>query len=99
MTDKDEEIHALKRKLDLTSKLVEMLEVRINSGEKVSTQQTTTLDEKDQEIQRLEEALERERNRPAQITQSSDSTTGGADLSKINAAELLIEVERRRVRW
>ena len=99
MTDKDEEIQALKRKLELTSKLVEMLEVRISSSEKISGQQITTLDDKNKEIQQLEEALERERNRPAPITQSSGTTSGGIDLSKINAAELLIKAERMRLRW
>ena len=99
MTDKDEEIQKLKQKLDLTGKLVEMLESRIDASDKLTTQQITSMSEKDEEIQRLEEALERERNRPVPITQSDDRSTRGIDLSKINAAELLIAVERRRIRW
>ena len=99
MNEKDEEIQKLKHKLDLTTKLVEMLELRINATDQISTQHTSTLSEKDHEIRRLEEALQRERNRPVPITHPSDQSSGEFDIDKIDAAGLLCEVEQRRIKW
>lgn len=91
----------LKRKLKLTSQLVEILEARVDANDKITNQQTEALTAKDREIIRLEEALHRERNRPVPITQSIGQSRRVDDLdySEINAAALLIEVERLKIRW
>jgi hypothetical protein len=89
----------LERKIKLQEQLLEMLEQRIQANETLSSAKTEEIQKQDIEIKRLEEELQRERNRPVQVTQSSGRRSGKINLDDINAAELLFHAEKRGIRW
>ena len=89
----------LERKIDLQSKLLEMLEKRISSSEKLSDIKDQQLKSHEDDIKRLEEELQREHNRPIQATHSSGRGSGRINLDDIDAVELLMYAEKHGIPW
>lgn len=89
----------LERKIDLQSKLLEMLEKRISTSEKLSDIKDQRLESQDSEIKRLEEELQREHNRPIQATHSSGRGSGRINIDDIDAIELLFYAEKKGIPW
>lgn len=89
----------LERKIELQGKLLEMLEKRISTSEKLSDIKDQKLDSQESEIKRLEEELQREQNRPIQATHSSGRGSGRINLDEIDAVELLMYAEKKGIPW
>lgn len=90
---------ALQRKIVLQEKLIEMLEQRISSTETLSKRRSLEEEDKDEEIQRLEEELERERKRPVRKSSPSSRRSRRIDLSELSAAEILCLAEQDGIPW